>query len=222
MRSDLRIGILGGGQLARMLAEAAEKLEVNVRVYVESSRDPAARVVDEFVKGSLNDQNELRRFFQTVDLVIFENEFVNCNLLERAAAGLELRFIPNLEAIRCLQNKLNQKTLLNRLQILTADHFEILSEGSELKNAISKWKGEAVIKWAQLGYDGKGTFFLSEKTKPADIEIFLNEAKKKNILAFAEEKIKFKRELAIQSAHSANGDLVHYPLVISEDRKSVV
>lgn len=221
MTSRPRLGILGGGQLARMLAEAAQKLEVEIRVLVESSRDPAAQVVDEFVRGGLNDEGELRRFFETVDLVTFENEFVNCKLLENAARELDLRFSPSLESIRTLQNKLKQKKLLQQLKIRCTKFVEIDGSVASIEGVLKEFNGCAVLKWAELGYDGKGTFFLSAGSSPADLANFIAEAKKNGVQIFAEEKIDFLRELAIQSVHSVRGELIHYPLVISEQDRGV-
>lgn len=221
MASDLRLGILGGGQLARMLAEAAEACDISVRVYVESSRDPAAQVVDQFIKGSLTNEAELRRFFETVDVVTFENEFVDCDLLQRISDGLDLRFIPSLDSIRCLQDKLHQKKLLKKLGILSSEYLEVDASVEDCMNALKHFGGDAVLKWARLGYDGKGTFFLSANSDLKQLELFLEEARKKYVDLFAERKINFVRELAIQSAHSTSGDLVHYPLVISQQDRGV-
>lgn len=221
MQPELRLGILGGGQLARMLAEAAEKLEVNTRVYVQSSRDSAAQVVDEFVKGSLKDESELRRFLETVDVVTFENEFVNCDLLQRASMGLDLRFVPSLDAIRQMQDKLKQKALLIKLGIRSAEYLEINPVDNDWKLAVKTFGGSAVLKWAQLGYDGKGTFFATHQTRDEDARTFLDEAQSKGVKVFAERKINFVRELAIQSAHSIDGSIVHYPLVVSEQERGV-
>src|SRR4051794_29437033 len=108
MNKIQRVGILGGGQLARMLVEAALRLGLRPIVLAESPDDPAAQLCPETIFGSLDDRIVLQRFFAQVELAIFENEFVDTELLAEAAAG-RTEFMPPLETISKLQDKHSQK-----------------------------------------------------------------------------------------------------------------
>ena len=103
------VGILGGGQLGCMLADSALALGLEPRIYGDLHSPAAALFEGRVTHGSLSDEAGLRDFFKGLPLVVFENEFLDCDLLERAAHGLELRFAPGLPAIRELQDKLSQK-----------------------------------------------------------------------------------------------------------------
>ena len=221
-----QVGILGGGQLARMLAESAFRLGLSPRVLAASAQDPAAQLCPDSIYGHWDDPVVLRRLFSQVDLVIFENEFIPCEEIEIAARGLSVRFAPSLESVFQLQDKLRQKEILSRLGIPSAP-YEVLPRGEAparwLEWVSERFGGEYVLKWAQLGYDGKGTWISPapgqpEKTSALD---FCAAAVKKRVPLYAEAKVAFRRELAVVACHSVTGDFVAYPLVVSRQSSGI-
>src|SRR4051812_12683528 len=118
LRPALRAGILGGGQLARMLIADAVGLGLRPVVYAESAEDPAARLVGTAHLGLLIDRVALGRFLSEVDFVVFENEFVRCDLLASIAGDrADLLFVPSLATLEMVRDKARQKVLLTRLSI---------------------------------------------------------------------------------------------------------
>jgi 5-(carboxyamino)imidazole ribonucleotide synthase len=220
MNPKRAVGILGGGQLARMLSEAAARLGLRPVVLAESASDPAAQIAPGAVFGKLTEETVLRRFFSQVPLVVFENEFVNTELLRLAADG-KSGFIPGLDAIAVLQDKLNQKRILDELMIRSAEYEEF--SGEDLKKWVSqvseKFSNQVVFKWARFGYDGKGT--LVSPSSPAEAIRFCEKALEKNVRVFAERKIRFRRELSLVSSYSTTGELASYPLVISQAQTGI-
>src|SRR5205823_5085039 len=101
-----RVGILGAGQLARMLAHAGQNLGLDVLVFANSTLDPAVQVSSKSLIGSLSDSKTLKEFFQTVDLVIIENEFLPCELFKQVLGKDVDKLVPNLDRIHQLSNKL--------------------------------------------------------------------------------------------------------------------
>ena len=202
------VGILGGGQLALMLAEAAVHLGVNPVIFTGKPSDPQA----------------LKNFFSKVQLVVFENEFLDCQILAAAAEKLDVTFIPSLETIELLQDKLQQKNLLARLGIPTSP-FEVAAQdevpAAWVARALKKFGGTCVFKWARMGYDGKGVL-IHDESKSLELAVsFCAEALQKGYPVYAEKKIRFKRELALIACNSTREEFVTYPLVVSEQTEGI-
>ncbi|MGZ3699639.1 MAG: ATP-grasp domain-containing protein, partial [Bdellovibrionota bacterium] len=182
---------------ARMLAQAAAAMGI--------SPDPVSLAKLDLARA--------RKWLRSVDAVIFENEFVDCDLLARAAKGSRAVFAPGLPVIRLLQDKLHQKGLLDRLGIPNASWEVVLDH----EQALRAFDGEAVLKWSRQGYDGKGVLVLPSKGSKEFVAL----ATKRKIPVFAERRIPFVRELAIVACRSVSGEFVHYPLVISEQERGI-
>lgn len=218
-----RWGILGDGQLARMLALAAYPLGIRPVVLTGDPSSPAGQVSPLIVRGHIDSRDDLHAILSQVDGAVIESEFVDCDAIE--ATGLANKIYPSISAIRVLQNKLEQKKLLMELntptstlhQKIGADDFEWIRQLSQ--NGTRK----VVIKFAKLGYDGKGVLVLNGQG-PTDVERaeeFIISAKKRKIPLYAEDKVDFKRELAMIAVRSRDGQVKTWPLVISEQRQGV-
>lgn len=216
-----KVGIIGGGQLARMLAQAAVRVKAEVRVLTQNADDPAARVCPA-VLGTLDDPRVLRAFYSQVDVVTFENEFVDTKRLSRLAAEFpQLTFLPSLTVLERLQDKMNQKQLLDGLGIPTAPWIELTPAVSPATLAQTFPKG-AVLKWARMGYDGKGLhFFDPARPDVAAIAAFGMAGSKNGGRLYAEAKIPFRRELAVAGCRSRTGEFVAYPLVQSKQQNGI-
>ncbi|MEO5968789.1 MAG: 5-(carboxyamino)imidazole ribonucleotide synthase [Bdellovibrionia bacterium] len=224
-RNANRVGILGGGQLSLMLADAAVKMGLKPIVLAENSSAPAALAHPGAVFGSIEDENVLRCLFSQVHTVIFENEFVNCDQLKKVAAPFDVVFSPNLDVIELMQDKLNQKETLKRLNIATAD-YAILDLSShlepQLKTLFHDWKGHLVLKWSRMGYDGKGVLVIEDTPEDlAKAEAFCHAAARLKSRVYAERRINFKSELAMVATQSTQVGFLTYPLVISEQENGI-
>lgn len=218
--SEIRIGVLGAGQLARMLVEAGRHIRLDIKVFAERENEPACFVTPNVVIQDPKNPLDLRKFFESCDIITFENEFVDCDLIERAAIGLKVQFRPSLDSVRCMQNKLVQKKLLLELRIPSAP-FEIVHNAEMAMKSLDHFRTEVVLKWDRLGYDGKGVFFLDKKTPIELVQGFFEEAAKREAVVFAEQKMSYSSELAILGVRSVHDDFRAYPLVISEQEKGV-
>jgi 5-(carboxyamino)imidazole ribonucleotide synthase len=214
MQRDLNteeVGILGGGQLARMLAQSALTLGLKPVIFSEDPRCPAADAASAVV-------SDLTALLARVSVVAFENEFVDCSLLQSACLAAKRDaaklFKPELATIQTLQDKLAQKNLLERLKIPTAPFVELKSLAD-----LEKLKTPMVLKWSKLGYDGKGVMIFDPKRRASAVP-FCQAALSRGIPVYAEEKINFKRELAVIGVASPS-QFVTYPLVISEQENGV-
>jgi 5-(carboxyamino)imidazole ribonucleotide synthase len=220
--NDTTIGVLGAGQLSRMLAEAAGPLGLHVLALGEKADDPASEFA-EIVLGKLDDEAALGQLFDRTKTIVLENEFVDCAALERAGKPRGVRFVPALGAISVVQDKIGQKRLLASAQVPSAPW--IARETGEVPAAFAERARQAfgprfVLKWARLGYDGKGVF-LGEEGRAADAAAFCARADERGIEIFAEQRVLFKRELAMVAALSIHGKFVHWPLVVSRQESGI-
>lgn len=206
------VGILGGGQLARMLALAAHPLGIPVSVLAAHATDPAPQVVGLTHIGSLEDEKDLKRFLTTVGAVTFESEFVNIDKLKRCLPT-GVRVFPALDVIEAIQDRLTQKQLLNRHKIPTSPWFMVENK-NDLKEARARFPAGFVLKQRRFGYDGYGTFMF--KNGQGDESALL----KSSHGFIAEAFVPFQSELAVSIVRSRGGGVVTLPLVTSVQRDS--
>lgn len=214
---NLEVGILGGGQLARMLAESALRMGLKPVVYTEDPHAPALAVAADGVIGKISDSTRLKKFLKRVSLTAFENEFLDCALLKKAAS--EAKYFPSLKNIELLQDKLSQKRLFQKLKLPSSSFLEI-SKSSELPWAIQELGGDVVLKWSRQGYDGKGVKVVP-KNDPRSGHDFLEAAFSRKIPVYAELRVDFKREVAMIGCRARSGEFAFYPLVISEQESGI-
>ena len=162
----MKLGILGGGQLGRMLLQAAANYDVTTYVLEKDAHCPAAHLCHHFTLGNINDFDTVYEFGKDLDALTIEIEAVNIEALEKLEAK-GVKVIPKPSAIRTIKNKILQKQFYKDNEIPTAP-FVITQNTSELYQHLSLLP--AVHKIAEGGYDGKGVqIILNEK----DIEKIL-------------------------------------------------
>ena len=227
MADGPRWGIIGDGQLARMLAIEACAMGIRPVVLTSDPDSPAAQVSPLQVPGKLNNCDDLRTLLNQVDGAVIESEFIDCDALE--ATGLAHKVFPAITAIKVLQNKLQQKKLLRTIGLLTSDFYEAPKDADS--DALRDWfrtisdngTKPIVLKFATLGYDGKGVLVLdgqgsSDLARAAN---FIDLAQQRGIRVFAEDKIPFEKELAMIAVRGRDGSVKTWPLVISEQRQGI-
>lgn len=211
MSNPVRLGILGAGQLAQMLARSARKLGYEPWCVADSPKSPAA--ASGFKTASLAE------VLNHCDTLLFENEFVDIPHLRSLAQSRPIRFIPDLEVIEEFQDKAKQKSLLTRLKIPTAPYALLPRDLPVGSPSIQ----DGVLKWARNGYDGKGVRVLRspDDLHSADTTEFLKQGWSRGGEVYIEQRADFKRELAMVAVHVPGAPLFHYPLVVSEQRDGI-
>jgi len=210
------IGILGGGQLARMLALKAHELGLKVAILSENADDPAAQVTALWTQGSLADRKALKKFLAACSLVTFESEFLDAQLLDRLAKETATPILPRPADMASLQDRLTQKELLLKNRLPTA-RFHTVATPDEARWALDDFGGRAVFKKRRFGYDGYGTFVVRSDE---DLAKFLPELENAPSGFIAESFIPFKRELAVMVIRNAPGATLRLPFVESFQESS--
>ena len=209
-----RIGIIGGGQLARMMLVPGIHLALEVKVLAEAEGSPAA--LGATMVGDYNLVEVVREFAKTVDVITFDHEHVPLLVLRALEAeGVEVQ--PPSRALAFAQNKLHMRQRLTELGLPMPAWAEIQT-ADELERFIAANGGVAILKTPIGGYDGKGVRVVRSAADAADWLTADGLAKVGGSL-LAEEKVDFVRELAQLSARNASGEFAAWPLVqtVQED-----
>ena len=199
MSPNRTIGILGGGQLAKMLATAAADLGFNINIYCPDRDCPAAQVANKMVLGNYDDDKNLVAFVKNIDVLTFEFENIDVKALEELEQIVDIR--PSIKALKISQNRYTEKSYLNSLGIKTTQFYRI-DEVSDIEKLFIKLKKSMLIKTRRLGYDGKGQVLI--KTQDNIKDHFF---KKKLSPSIAEELITFDRELSVIIVRDKEGNI---------------
>ena len=201
----LRVGVIGGGQLARMMIAPAVELGIDIRVLAEDegmSAQLAATAV-----GDYRDLDTVRRFAADVDVITFDHEHVPQEVL-RALVADGVAVHPGPDALRFAQDKLDMRARLADLGAPQPDWARVADAG-ELQIFLDAHGGRGVVKTPRGGYDGKGVRVVSAADEAADWFSALADGD----ALLVEELVPFVRELAQQVARRPNGESVSYPVV---------
>lgn len=205
-----RVGVIGGGQLAWMMASAAKSLDIELVVQTPNYYEPAVSTASDVILAPVNDAAATARLASRCDVITFENEFVNLEALQPLVKQ-GVCFRPSLEALAPLLDKYDQRCYLQGLGLSVPEFVAITGE----KQTIAQ-KLPAVLKVRRHGYDGQGTFIINSRDALESILQKLGETP-----ALLEEFIPFERELAAIAARSLDGEVVVYPVVETQQQDGV-
>ncbi len=195
------IGILGGGQLGRMLSVAASRLGYRCHIY-EPGPAPAADVAHAVTQAPYTDEAALRAFAAAVDVITYEFENVPTSALDLLESLRPIR--PNRRALAISQDRITEKTFLNNLGLTTAPWAAVNSE-TDLREAVSTLGTPAILKTTRLGYDGKGQARINA---PEDIPAAW--ASMNNAPSVLEGFVAFDREVSVIAARGLDGSVACY------------
>ncbi|TCT40240.1 5-(carboxyamino)imidazole ribonucleotide synthase [Martelella mediterranea] len=195
------VGIIGGGQLGRMLAMAAARLSIRTIILEPQEGCPAAQVANDHIIAAYDDAEALRELAEKADIITYEFE----NVPEESAARLAAKrpVFPPPRALSVSQDRLTEKTFLNDNGIPTAG-FRAVDTVEALEAALADFGGRGVLKTRRFGYDGKGQWVFAGEGNNAEAAFeALNGAP-----AILEEWIAFEREISVIAARGPDGGFV--------------
>jgi 5-(carboxyamino)imidazole ribonucleotide synthase len=209
----MRVGVLGGGQLGRMLALAGMPLGFEFR-FLEPVPDPPVRGLGEHVQAGYDDAAALERFAEGLDVVTYEFENVPVESARALSEHVPVR--PQPDALECAQDRLREKELFAKLHIPAAA-FERVDAQEDLAGAFERLGSPAVAKTRRLGYDGHGQFVLHR-----DADVPRAERELRGAPSILEKLVPFERELSILAVGGRNGAHAFYPLVENTHRDGIL
>ena len=210
----MRIGVLGGGQLGRMMALAGYPLGLGMR-FLDHAVDAPASQVAECITAEFDDRNALKRFSNGLDVITYEFENVPASAAQFLAAQIPL-FFPPPRALEIAQDRYAQKTFFQEIGV-PAPVFRLVSTRAELESAIEVTGLPAILKTRRWGYDGKGQFVLRET---GDLDRAW-EAMGRSPLVL-ESFVRFRREISLVSVRSVSGEIAFYPLTENHHREGIL
>jgi 5-(carboxyamino)imidazole ribonucleotide synthase len=199
----MKIGIIGAGQLGRMLALSGYPLGLRF-VFLDQSSDAPGGQVGRIIPGAFDDAAKLAELADEVDVVTFDVENVPVAAVEPVAA--KKPFLPPVKALGASQDRLHEKTLFRQLKIPTPQ-FMAVDSIEDLRAAVEDIGLPGVLKTRRLGYDGRGQFYLR---KAADIETAWQTLG--TVPLIYEGFVDFSREVSIIGVRSTRGETLFYPL----------
>lgn len=201
-----KIGIIGGGQLGKMLAEEAKRMGYYVTVLDPTPASPAAQVVDEQIIASFSDKDAYRKLAEITDVLTFEFEHIDADILcDLEAEGYNI--CPSGSTLKKIKNKYIQKSILAQAG-LPVPEFAKADTLEDIENGIEKFGLPLMLKACFGGYDGKGNYLIRSKE---EIGTAYNLLRKNDLML--EKFIDFTTELSIMVARDRHGNIKHYPVV---------
>lgn len=201
----IKIGVIGGGQLARMMIPPAIHLGLRISVLAETENSSADRAAD--MVGDYRDPETVYAFAETVDVVTFDHEHVPGEILrELERRGKQVH--PRPDALQYAQDKILMREKLTRLGVPTPA-WAAIDDESQLAGFIASHGGYAVVKTARGGYDGKGVRVVQDAAQASDWIADLEPGEK----LLVEERVEFVRELSQLVARRPSGEMRAWPVV---------
>lgn len=208
VKADRITGIIGAGQLARMMIEAAIPLDFNIKLLAARSDDGAARIWPDVTIGSPDDVETVAKFAAACHVVTFDHELVPEPVLHRLEAdGVNLS--PSAFTLRIAQNKRRQRELFASAGLPQPRHAICTSE-VEAVVAAHEIGYPVIVKASQGGYDGRGIWRCARQS---ELETVARECVSRGIVMVVEEQVQIDRELAIMVARTPKGQQAIYPVV---------
>ena len=215
-----RVGVIGGGQLAWMMGNAAKQLAIDLIVQTPNASDPAASIASHTVFASVANADATAELATLCDVITFENEFVNLDALSNLSQQ-GVRFRPKLESLNPLLDKYNQRRFLCDLGLPVPKFvaFDVKMDAGE--DLICQHLGlPLVIKARRHGYDGQGTHIV-ENLQDLKAKLLHYKQKAINTSLLLEEFIPFEFELGLIATRSASGDIITHPVVETQQEQQV-
>jgi len=201
------IGILGGGQLAKMSALAAYRLGFKINILEKEKSSPAGQITQNEFIGWVNDKKLLKNFIKNCDVITLENEFIDSHYLEWIE-NQGKKVIPSSKTISLIQDKLIQKQTFKKAKLPVPNFIDVKPD-STYQSIRKKIGNKFLLKSRKLGYDGYGNAFVNNEF---DFSSALEKLTKRHSELMAEEFIDFQKELAIMVVRTKN-EIRTYPVV---------
>ena len=214
---EQKIGVLGGGQLGRMLAIDARRMGFQVTQWTGGELSGAGRLSDTLINSSFDDAQALEEFVAKADVATIEFENVPKGILETLEGKLPVH--PRPEALYICQHREREKLFLKEQGIPTAA-FHVVNTAEELQSALAEMPFDVIIKTCQFGYDGKGQMEVplsADRTNAKDIWKPFSGGS-----AIIEEKVDLKAELSVMVARTPSGEVAVYDPAENEHKNHIL
>lgn len=202
-----KIGIIGGGQLGKMMILDAKRLGFYVITLDPVKSCPSHSISDKHIVASFDDAKAIQDLANQVDVITYEFEHINVDILSKLEEEGHLIY-PTPSSLRIIQDKSKQKNMLEKADLPIPRFIKVITEG-DIKKSIEMYNYPVMLKACTGGYDGKGNSVIKEEL---DIKKAYVELGAGVINLMVEPFIEFEKEISVLACRSINGDIVVYPV----------
>ncbi|MCC3144593.1 5-(carboxyamino)imidazole ribonucleotide synthase [Halanaerobium sp. Z-7514] len=202
-----KIGIIGGGQLGKMMILEAKKMGFYVIILDPTKECPADSIADEHIVADFNDESAIRKLADKSDVLTYEFEHIGVEVLKDLEAE-GYKIYPTARSLEIIQNKFHQKNMLSQNKIPVAQFIKV-SSIEDIKEAAQKFSYPLMLKSCTGGYDGKGNIVIEEPQAIKSSYQQLGGAKAKLMV---EKYIPFKKEISVLACRALNGEMKVFPI----------
>jgi 5-(carboxyamino)imidazole ribonucleotide synthase len=206
VNKPIKLGIIGGGQLGKMLAMEAKRMSMKVVILDPTLNCPASSISDKVIEGSFSDEQKIYELAKEVDLITYEIELANATALDNLErSGIQVH--PSPRTLSIIQNKYRQKKFLRENNINVPDFEQVLDE-DQVNKVCSEFGYPVLLKACENSYDGRGNYLIrsSNEIKTA-LEYFSGRE------CMLEKFVNFKKEISIMIARNTSGCISYFPVV---------
>ena len=204
---EKKIGIIGGGQLGKMMIQEAKKMGFYITVLDPTLKCPAHTLVDEHIGANFDDETAIRLLASKSDVITYEFEHIGADILE-TLENEGVKVYPTAKSLKIIQNKYSQKSLLLKNNIPMPE-FTSVKTPNDIKNAGEKYGYPFLLKSCTGGYDGKGNFVIHNENEINEGFKALGSGK---IPLMAEKFFPFTMEISVLACRGINGEIEVYPV----------
>ncbi len=204
MDSPICVGIIGGGQLGKMIAHEASRMSLKVIILDPTVGCPASRIADEQIVADFKDENAIMKLAEKCDVLTYEIELANSVALQKLEAR-RFPVRPAPETLRIIQNKHRQKVFLQDHRI-AVPQFELVRSEEHLSELCHKFGFPAILKACEDSYDGKGNFLITSKNKVHEAYQYFGGRE-----CMLEKFVPFTKEISIMVARNPTGQIEAFP-----------
>jgi 5-(carboxyamino)imidazole ribonucleotide synthase len=213
--NPFKIGIIGGGQLGKMIAQEAKRMFLSVNILDPNENCPASTICDKLIIADFKDEEKIYELAKQSDLITYEIELANSSALKK----LESRhypIYPSPHSLHIIQNKFRQKNFFKQNNLPVTEFMKIYSQ-NDLLDVAKKFGYPIMLKASEASYDGRGNYVIKSQD---DIPIAFNYFKDQEI--FTEKFIDFKKEISIMVARNKEGQIESFPIAENIHKNSIL
>lgn len=215
LHNPIKIGIIGGGQIGKMIAQEAKRMSLKVVILDPSSDCPASTLCDRLIVADFKDEDKIRDLAKSSDVITYEIELAN----SKALKSLELNnypIFPSPHSLYLIQNKFRQKKFLKENN-LPVPEFKKINSINDLLLVAKSFEYPLMLKACEDSYDGRGNYLIKCKE---DISIAYNSFQNREM--FAEKYVDFKTEISIMVARNKKGQIATFPIAENIHKNNVL
>lgn len=204
----LSVGIIGGGQLGKMIALQAKRMALKICILDPSSCCPASSVSDELIVADFTDEQAIRELATKSDVITYEIELANSKALIELGSKNRNLVNPSPETLRIIQDKYKQKSFLNENK-LKVPTFELVNSEKQLFDLCEDYGFPVILKACEHSYDGRGNYLIRSK---GEISKAFSQFGGEERQLMVEKFVKFRQEISIMVARNRSGEITSFPV----------